>query len=63
MFFGIYSCENPILIIIVGVEIILRGLPQEEILDLGYPKLHRYIRFNIKLLQSEKRCVVFYIFA
>ena len=36
-----------------------RVLPQVAILKLDDPKLQRYIRGNIKLLQSEKRCVDF----
>jgi len=36
-----------------------RGLPQNEISNLGDPKLHRYNTFNIELLQSEKGCIVF----
>jgi len=51
------SLENPILIRLVELEILLRGVPQEEISNLGDPKLQKYIRFNIKLLQSEKKGV------
>jgi len=51
--------ENPILIRLVELEGGLIGLPHFTILDLGDLKFHRYIRFNIELLQSEKRCVVF----
>ena len=44
---------------LAGLERLLRGLLQEPISNLGDPKLQRYIKFNIKLLQSEKRCVFF----
>jgi len=37
-----------------------RGLLQITISELDDPKLQRYIRGNIKLLQSEKRCVDFF---
>ena len=36
-----------------------RGLPQVTISELDDLKLQRYIRGNIELLQSEKRCVYF----
>ena len=36
-----YSLKNRILFSIVGLETRLRGLPQDEILDPGDPKLHR----------------------
>ena len=39
-----------------------RRLLQVSILELDDMKLQRYIRFNIRLLQSEKRCVVFFKF-
>jgi len=40
-----------------------RRLLHITILELDDSKLQRYIRFNIRLLQSEKRCVVlFFIF-
>ena len=38
----------------VGLEIGLRGLPQDAISDLGDLKLHRYNRFNIELLEGKK---------
>ena len=34
-----------------------KGLLQVTILELDDPKVQRYIRGNIELLQSEKRCV------
>jgi len=37
-------------------------LLQVTISELDDLKLQRYIRFNIRLLQSEKRCVVFFNF-
>ncbi len=37
-----------------------RGLLQVAISELDGPKLQRYIIFNIKLLQSEIRFVVFF---
>lgn len=37
-------------------------LLQFVILELDDLKLHRYIRSNIRLLQSEKSCVVFFKF-
>jgi len=46
----------------VGLERGLRGISQDAISDLGDPKLQRYNRFNIEILQSEKRCVVFILF-
>lgn len=46
--------KNSILIRPVGLERGLRGLPQDVILDPGDPKLHRYNRFNIKLLEGKK---------
>jgi len=39
--------KNPIFIIPMGLEIGLRGLPQDTITDLGDPKLCIYKRFNI----------------
>jgi len=38
----------------VGLERGLRGLPQDEISNLGILKLHRYNRFNIELLEGKK---------
>ena len=38
-----------------------RRLLQVAISELDDLKLQRYIRFNIKLLQSEKMCVVFFL--
>ena len=38
-----------------GLERVLRGLPQDEIADLGDLKLHRYSRFNIELLEGKKK--------
>jgi len=46
----------------VALERGRRRLLQVTISELDDPKLQRYIRFNIWLLQSEKRCVVFFIF-
>jgi len=39
----------------MGVEIGLIGLPKDEIIDLGDPKLHRYNIINIKLLEGKKK--------
>ena len=39
----------------MGLERGLRGLPQDEISNPGDPKLHRYNRFNIKLLEGKKK--------
>lgn len=39
-----------------------RGLLHDEILELDDLKVQRYIRGNIELLQSEKRCVEFFKF-
>jgi len=39
----------------MGLERGFRGLPQDEISDLGDPKLHRYNRFNIKLLEGKTK--------
>ena len=39
-----------------------RGLPQVAISELDDRKVQRYIRVNIELLQSEKRCVYFFKF-
>jgi len=38
----------------MGLEIQLRGLLQQEILDLGDLKLQRYNRFKIELLKARK---------
>jgi len=46
----------------VALERGSRRLLQVAISKLDDPKLQRYIRFNIRLLQSEKRCVVFFNF-
>ena len=54
--------ENLNLIRLVALERGHRGLLQVAILELDDLKLQRYIRFNIKLPQSEKRCVVFFKF-
>ena len=54
--------ENPIWIRLVALERGCRGLLQVTILELNDPKLQGYIIFNIKLLQSEKMCVVFFKF-
>ena len=51
--------ENPIWIRLVALERGHRGLPQVAISELDDPKLQRYIKGNIELLQSEKRCVDF----
>ena len=55
-----YFLENPIWIRLVALERGRKGLLQVAISELDDPKLQRYIKFNIKLLQSEKRCVVFF---
>jgi len=47
--------KNPILIRPGGLERGLRGLPSDEISDLGDLKLHRYSRFNIELLEGKKK--------
>ena len=39
----------------MGLERGLKGLPQDTISDLGDIKLHRYNRFNIKLLEGKKK--------
>ena len=39
-----------------------RALLQVSISELDDPKLQRYIKGNIELLQSEKRCVDFFKF-
>ena len=36
-----------------------RGLLQVVISELDDPKVQRYVRDNIELLQSEKKCVYF----
>jgi len=46
----------------VALERGQRGLLQVAILELDDPKLQRYIRGNIELLQSEKMCVYFFKF-
>ena len=47
--------KNPIFIRPVGLERGLRGLPHDEISDPRDPKLHRYNRFNIELLEGKKK--------
>ena len=39
----------------MGLEIRLKGLPQDKISNLGDPKFQRYSRFNIELLKVRKR--------
>ena len=39
----------------MGLEGRLRGLPQEKVLYHGDPKLHRYKKFNIKLIEYKKK--------
>ena len=39
----------------MGLERGLRGLPQDTISNLENMKLHRYNRFNIKLLEGKKK--------
>ena len=39
----------------MGLERGLRGLLQGAISDLRDPKLHRYSRFNIELLEGKKK--------
>ena len=39
-----------------------RGLLQVAISELDDLKLQRYVRFNIRLIQSGKRCVFFFKF-
>lgn len=38
----------------MGLERGFKRLSQENISDLGYLKLHRYNKFNMELLESEK---------
>jgi len=52
--------ENPILIRLAGLERGLKGLLQDVILDIQDQQLQRYNRFNIKLLQSEKKVCSFF---
>jgi len=47
--------KNPISVRPMGLERGLRGLPQDEISNLGDSKLHRYNRFNIELLEGKKK--------
>jgi len=47
--------KNPILIRHVGLEIWLRGIPQDEILVHRDPKLYGYNTFNIELLEGKKK--------
>ena len=54
--------ENQIGIRLVALEIGHRGLLQVTNSKLDNPKVQRYIRGNIELLQSEKRCVYFFKF-
>ena len=54
------SLENPIGVRLVALERGHRGLPQVTISELDDPKLQRYIRGNIELLQSEERRVYFF---
>ena len=53
------SLENPIGVRLVALERGHRGILWVVNLELDLPKLQRYIRGNIDLLQSEKRCVDF----
>jgi len=46
----------------VALERGCRRLLQVAISELDDLKLQRYIRFNIRLIQSEKRCVFFFKF-
>ena len=39
----------------MGLERGLKGIPHGEISDLGDLKLHRYNKFNIKLLEGKKK--------
>lgn len=47
--------KNQILIKYVGLERGLKGISQNEILDLGDHKLHKYNRFSIELLEGKKK--------
>ena len=47
--------KNPILIRPWGLERGLRELPQDKISDPRDPKLHRYNRFNIELIEGKKK--------
>ena len=51
--------ENPIWVRLVALERGHRGLLQVTNSELDDQKVQRYIRGNIELLQSEKRCVDF----
>jgi len=53
--------ENPISIRLMALEIGIRGLRHFTISDLRDLKFQIHLWFNIELLQSEKRCVVFKI--
>jgi len=48
---------------LVALERGCRRLLHVTISELDDPQLNKYIRFNIELIQSEKRCVVFFNFA
>ena len=39
----------------MGLERELRGIPRDKILDPGDPKLHRYNKFKIELLEGKKK--------
>jgi len=47
--------KNPTLTKLVRLERELRGIPEDEILDTGDPKLNKYNIFNIKLLEGKKK--------
>ena len=53
------SLENPMLITLVALERGHKGLLQVVISKLDDPKVQRYVRDNIELLQTEKKCVYF----
>ena len=56
------SLENPIGVRLVALDRGHRGIPQVTISELDDPKLQRYIKDNIELLQRETKCVDFFKF-
>jgi len=55
-----FALENLNSIRLVALERGHRGLLQVIISELDDPKLQRYIRFNIELLESEKKVCSFF---
>ena len=49
-----FSLKNPNQVRPVAFKSIFRGLPQDLISDIEDLKSHRYIRFNIELLEGKK---------